>query len=136
MLEVKRPAPPKRKINTRDDFELCLLRHQYFRRAKYNPTEEEMKPYMYIVENLSKNTFFTYFNLFKSVGMYQDDVLNIGRVHLVSFLGLYSLEKMESKKKSSQITLYDISIGKLLKQILIKKTELILHYFSNKEWKT
>ena len=99
MLEVKRPAPPKRKINTRDDFELCLLRHQYFRRAKYNPTEEEMKPYMYIVENLSKNTFFTYFNLFKSVGMYQDDVLNIGRVHLVSFLGLYSLEKMESKKK-------------------------------------
>jgi hypothetical protein len=53
---------------------------------------------MGIVERLTKNTFFTYFNLFKSVGLYHDDVLNIGRVHLVSFLGLYALERMDQKK--------------------------------------
>lgn len=99
MIKVERPAASKDKINTKDSFELCYLRHQYFRRAKYNPTEAEMQPYMYIVENLSKNTFFTYLNLFKSVGMYQEDVLNIGRVHLVSFMGLYALDNTPEKKK-------------------------------------
>jgi hypothetical protein len=58
-----------------------------------------MAPYMKIVEHLTKNTFFTYFNLFKSVGMYHDDVLNIGRVHLVSFLGLYALDKIDVKRQ-------------------------------------
>lgn len=100
MIKVNRPKAPEKKINTGDDFELCLLRHQYFRRAQWNPTEAEMQPYMKIVENLTKNTFFTYFNLFKTVGLYRDDVLNIGRVHLVSFLGLYSLDMAKDKKKT------------------------------------
>lgn len=96
---VTRPKASKKKIRTSEDFELCYLRHQYFRRVKYNPTEEEMAPYIKIVENLTKNTYFAYLNLFKAIGMYQEDVLNIGRVHLVSFLGLYSLEKSDKKKK-------------------------------------
>lgn len=95
---VTRPLPSDKKVRTSDSFELVYLRHQYFRRATYNPTEAEMAPYMKIVEHFTKNTFFTYFNLFKAVGMYHDDVLNIGRVHLVSFLGLYSLNRMEAKK--------------------------------------
>ena len=98
-IEVSRPEAATKKIRTSEDFELCFLRHQYFRRVKYNPTEAEMQPYMYIVLNLTKNTFFTYVNLFKSVGLELDDVVNIGRVHLVSFLGLYSLENNEKKKK-------------------------------------
>jgi hypothetical protein len=97
--EISRPQASSKKISTSNDFELAYLRHQYFRRVKYNPTEQEMQPYMYIVQHLTKNTFYTYFNLFKAVGMYHEDVLNIGRVHLVSFLGLYSLEQMKSKKK-------------------------------------
>lgn len=96
---VTRPEASEEKIRTSDSFELCYLRHQYFRRAKYNPTEEEMQPYMYIVANLTKNTFFTYFNLFKAVGMYQEDVFSIGQVHLVSFLGLYALEKSQVKRE-------------------------------------
>jgi hypothetical protein len=101
-LEVSRPKASKNKISTKNEFELAYLRHQYFRRVKYNPTVEEMQPYMKIVEHLTKNTFFTYFNLFKAVGMYHDDVMNIGRVHLVSFLGLYALEQMDVKKKEFQ----------------------------------
>jgi hypothetical protein len=97
--EVNRPEASPIKITTSNDFELCLLRHQYFRRVKYNPTQAEMQPYMKIVEHLTKNTFFTYFNLFKAVGMYHDDILNIGRVHLVSFLGLYALDKQADKNK-------------------------------------
>lgn len=96
---VERPQASAKKIKTSEDFELCYIRHQYFRRVKYNPTEAEMEPYMKIVAHLTKNTFYTYINLFKAVGMYHDDVLNIGRVHLVSFLGLYALERMEEKKK-------------------------------------
>lgn len=99
MIEVHRPAASEFKINTKDDFELCFLRHQYFRRAKFNPSQEEMQPYMGIVENHTNSTFYTYYNLFKAVGMYQEDILNIGRVHLVSFLGLYTLERMDEKKK-------------------------------------
>jgi hypothetical protein len=98
VIKVERPLPSDKKINTHDDFELAYLRHQYFRRVKYNPTEQEMLPYMKIVEHFTKNTFFVYINLFKTIGMYQDDILNIGRVHLVSFLGLYSLEQNEVKK--------------------------------------
>jgi hypothetical protein len=94
-----RPLPSEEKISTKESFELCYLRHQYFRRVSYNPTQEEMQPYMKIVENLTKNTFYTYFNLFRAVGMHDSDILNIGRVHLVSFLGLYSLEKMDKKKE-------------------------------------
>jgi hypothetical protein len=62
-----------------------------------------MNPYMGIVEHFTKNTYFTYHNLFKSVGMGQDDVLNIGRVHLVSFIGLYALDKMKDKKKDYEV---------------------------------
>lgn len=98
MIEVNRPLPPNKKISTSDNFELAYLRHQYVRKSKYNPTVEEMAPYIKIVENLSRNTFFTYYNLFKTVGMYLDDVVSIGQVHLVSFLNLFALEKMEVKQ--------------------------------------
>lgn len=97
MIAVDRPAPDKRKISSKDDFELCYLRHQYLRKSKGNPTVEEMAPYIKIVENLSRNTFFTYYNIFKTVGMYLDDVTSIGQVHLVSFLNLFTLEQMEEK---------------------------------------
>ncbi|HEY5235506.1 MAG TPA: hypothetical protein VIJ14_04960 [Rhabdochlamydiaceae bacterium] len=103
---VNRPEASKTKIKTSEDFELCFLRHQYFRRVKYNPTEKEMQPFMAIVTNLTKNTYFTYFNLFKAVGMYHDDILNIGRVHLVSFLGLYSLNSKPDKKKEFTVKYY------------------------------
>lgn len=92
-----RPVAPDRKIRTSDDFELCYLRHQYLRRVKFNPSPAQMAPYEKIIEHFAKNTFFMYYGLFKHVGMYKEDVINIARVHLVSFLGLYSLEQNETK---------------------------------------
>lgn len=105
-IEVIRPKAPDKKIRTSDSFELCYIRHQYFRRVKYNPTQEEMEPYMKIVDHFTKNTYYTYHNLFKAVGMEQDDVLNVGRVQLVSFLGLYTLDKMKDKEKSYIVKFY------------------------------
>lgn len=96
---VSRPRAAKRKIHSKNEFELCYLRHKYFRRVKYNPTPQEMKPFTHIVTHLAKNTYFRYQTLFELVGFEAEDVINIGMVHLVSFLGLFSLEKMPSKYK-------------------------------------
>jgi|ERR1035437_4430841 hypothetical protein len=94
---VTRPTAQKRKIHSKNEFELCYLRHQYLRRVDYNPDEKEMAPYIAIVKHCANNTFAMYRNLFFSVGFERDDLINIGKVHLISFLGLFSLEKMENK---------------------------------------
>lgn len=92
-----RPQADKKKISYKDDFELCYLRHRYLRRVDYNPTEEEMSPYMDIVRKQSLHTFYVYNNLFKTVGFEAEDMVNVGRVFLTEFIGLFSLEKMDKK---------------------------------------
>jgi hypothetical protein len=105
---VTRPQAPTRKIHSKDEFELCYLRHQYFRKTDYNPTEEEMYPYMFVVKNLSKNTYYTYQNLLSMVGLDLDDVINIGRVHLTSYLGLFSVASSEERKEKFKNTFYSM----------------------------
>lgn len=111
MQNVTRPTAAKKKIHSKNEFELCYLRHQYLRRVKDNPTEEQMKPFLAIIVNLAKNTYYTYRNLFRSVGFEVEDVINIGKVHLVSFLGLYSMEKM-SQKYDEFVTKHYIKKGR------------------------
>lgn len=96
-MKIERPAADKRKIHSKNEFELCYLRHQYIRRVKYNPTEADMAPYMQIITHQARNTFYTYRNLFGLVGFSVEDLVNIARIHLVSFLGLYKLDKTPQK---------------------------------------
>lgn len=98
-MKILRPLAEARKIHSKNEFELCYMRHQYFRRVDYNPSTEEMNPYMKIVEHLSKNTFFTYRYIFFTVGMELDDVINIGRVQLVNFIGLFEFNENKHKDK-------------------------------------
>lgn len=104
MIKVDRPKAGVDRINHETDFENCYLRHQYLRRAKYNPTKSEMDPYYRIVHNFASNTFYVYKNLFILVGLDLEDVINIAQVQLVSFLGSFSLEcdqeKLENFKKN------------------------------------
>lgn len=95
--EINRPKASTKKIHSKNEFELCYLRHQYLRKTKYNPTEEEMRPYEAIAIHMAKNTFFMYKNLFGMVGFELEDIVNIGKIHLISFLGLFSLDKMPGK---------------------------------------
>lgn len=97
MNQVVRPLAAKKKIHSKDEFELCYLRHQYLRKCAENPDENEMDHYATIVVQQSKRTFFTYFNLFNGVGMEMDDVVSIGKTHIVSYLGLFALEKQPFK---------------------------------------
>lgn len=97
MSIVLRPKADKKKIHCKDEFELCYIRHQYFRRTIINPSEEEMAPYIAIVENIAKNNFYTYRNIFALVGFEYEDIVNIGKIHIVSYLGLFSMERMPEK---------------------------------------
>jgi hypothetical protein len=108
MEKVDRPKADKGKIHSKNEFELCYLRHQYLRKVDFNPSEEEMKPYYHIITNLAKNTFFTYRSLFGTVGMEAEDLINIGKVHLVSFLGLFALDR-DLVKKENFIKNFEIS---------------------------
>lgn len=92
--EANRPKADKKKIHSRNEFELCYLRHQYLRKAKTNPTVDEMKPFVPIAAHMAKNTYYMYKNLFQMVGFEVEDVISIANVHLISFLGLFSLDKI------------------------------------------
>jgi hypothetical protein len=94
---IIRPPASDKKIHCRNEFELCYLRHQYLRKVNYNPTKKDMEPYFHIATSLGSKTFFTYKPLLLLVGLEKEDVINIANVHLVSFLGLFSLEKMPEK---------------------------------------
>lgn len=103
--QVSRPEADIKKINSKNEFELCYLRHQYLRKAKSNPTKDEMKPFEPIAAHMAKNTFYTYKNLFHMVGFDVDDLISIGNIHLISFLGLFSLDKLP-KKYDDFVNLY------------------------------
>jgi hypothetical protein len=94
---IVRPEADSKKINSKDEFELCYLRHRYFRRVSFNPTIKDMEPYQRIAIKLATKSFFTYRPLLILVGLEKEDLINIANVHLVSFLGLFSLEKMPTK---------------------------------------
>lgn len=98
--KIKRPKADKKKINSKEQFELCYIRHQYIRKVDYNPSEDEMRPYHWILDHTSRNTFYMYQMLFQMVGLYLEDIINTARVHLVSFLGLFALERMPEKMKA------------------------------------
>lgn len=94
---IQRPQAEKGKIHSKNEFELCYIRHQYFRKTTYNPSEEQMAPYMAIVKNLSRRTFWMYHGLFLAIGFDIDDMISIGQIHLVNFLGLFALERTADK---------------------------------------
>lgn len=108
---VVRPQAQGKKIRYTDNFELCYMRHTYFRKTTHNPTELDMEPYMPITKQLARKTYYRYQNLFKAVGFELSDVINIGRIHLTSFLGLYTLERMDQKYSE----FVDISVKKTSK---------------------
>lgn len=117
---VDRPKAPVKKINCYEEFELCYLRHQYFRKAKVNPAEEQMKPFYNIVRICAKRTYYTYIGLFQAVGLELEDVVSIGRTHLVSFLGLYSIQLPEKLNKFTDFYLETFGEGPTDEDLLNK----------------
>jgi hypothetical protein len=105
-MKVTRPPAEPRKIHSKNEFELCYMRHQYFRRVDYNPTAEEMKPYMGIIKSLTTHTFYVYRYLFSTVGLEREDIISIGRINLVNFLGLFEFDEKRNRNKYEEFCVH------------------------------
>lgn len=86
-----------KKIHYKNDFELCYLRHQYLRRTDINPTKEDLAPFSGIIHKLSGKNYSVYQKLLFAVGLHFEDLVRASEVHLVSYLGLFRIEKDEKK---------------------------------------
>lgn len=86
-----------KKIHSRDAFESCYLRHQYLKKANINPTKEEVAPYNQIIKGQSGKTYSKYKELFYAVGFEFVDIIRISSAHLISYLGLFNIEKDPKK---------------------------------------
>lgn len=130
MQEVYRPPAEDRKIHSSDDFELCYIRHQYFRRVKYNPTAAEMEPYKKIIKFLSQRTFYTYPGLFHVVGFTFEDVNAVGIINLVNFLGLYEISPTKNLRDYTKFCAVLKRLKKpMTSEQLLNKNKAILTLF-------
>lgn len=98
-MKVARPQTSDDKITTSESFELCYLRHRYIRKTDYNPSPEEMRPYLKIAERVSRNTYYTYRYVFSIVGLELDDVIAAAKVHLMSYICLFELSETKNRNK-------------------------------------
>jgi hypothetical protein len=101
-LPVDRGAAPEGKVTYQDDFELVYLRHQIFRRTP-TPADmsvvEELLPY---IKRAATKAFFKFKGIFTPMGFSESDLLNIGRVHTLSYLHNYA----DSEDSTSNIRLF------------------------------
>src|ERR1700749_3010216 len=86
-----------KKISTKDNFELCYLRHQYLRKLNTNTTKEELQPFSSVINKTASKTYATYKKLFFSVGLEFQDIVRICEVHLTAYLGLQKIELNNNK---------------------------------------
>lgn len=113
----------KTRIGYKEEFELCYMRHQYLRQSKHSPSREEMEPYLKIVENFSNNTYYVYKNLFYMCGLDIEDVYNNAHVQLVSFLGLFALERNDIKMKNFKVTFKGRNSIRCTKEDILNKNK-------------
>jgi hypothetical protein len=99
---VDRGAAPQGKISYHDDFELVYLRHQILRRTP-TPADmtvvEELLPY---IKRAATKAFFRFKTVLLPMGFSEADLINIGRVHTLSYLHNYA----DTKDSTSNIKLF------------------------------
>lgn len=86
---VNRGEAPSSRINYKDQFEEVYLRHSVFRRSP-NPKDETLLKYATIIEKVAKRAFRRYNWILEPMGFGADDLINIGRVHTVTFIHYYA----------------------------------------------
>ena len=85
--QFKRPMPS---FDGEAPFELTSIRWRYFMRAD-NPTDDRLKDYEALISNICKSYFKKNKQMFLYAGMDADDLINIGRIQVVSYLGCFSI---------------------------------------------
>jgi cytochrome c-type biogenesis protein CcmH/NrfF len=93
-----RPMPVNRgesnvgRISYADNYEEVYLRHKIFRRSP-NLNAEQLEPYMRVIRTCARKAAFRFKSVFGPMGHSEDDLVNIGRVHAISFLHNYATSK-------------------------------------------
>jgi hypothetical protein len=88
---VREDIDLSKRISHRDEFELSYLRWRYLLRTE-NPAAEVLEKYKKAAYKSAKESYRDHENIYKASGMEPEDVCNIALVHLVSYLGIYSLQ--------------------------------------------
>jgi hypothetical protein len=105
---VRVPIDPDKFVSTKDQFELTYLRWRYFMRAA-NPPTELVKKYEKAALKVAKESYNENYDAMKNSGLEVEDVCNIALVHLVSYLGCYSLQFSEIGKTKVAEKMGDVS---------------------------
>ena len=86
------------KLSCVDQFELVYMRHWYFRKST-NPEPVRLAQFEEMLCKISDKHYMKSFSLYKEIGFEMDDLRNIARVNVVSFISLSGLQENPDKMK-------------------------------------
>lgn len=107
------------RINYNDHFEDVYMRHSLFRRVP-DATAEQMEPYMSTLKSSARRALFKWQSSFKSMGFGEEDLINIGRIYLMSFLHFYATSEDVSENRKLLVAFLKQRFGEAAK-ITFKK---------------
>jgi len=87
-----------KKANISDSFELLYIRHNYFKRST-NPSNERLAKFEEMLQNISKKIYYRNRSTFNTTGFELEDVINVARIHTVSFISISGIRENEDKMK-------------------------------------
>lgn len=88
----------KGKVSHRDDLELVIMRWRYLLRTE-NPPEEVFEQFRPIIKNVVNSVWRKFRYVFKVLGYEREDLYSLAQVHLVSYIGLFSLRVPEKRER-------------------------------------
>lgn len=91
---VDRGVAPAGRVNYLDNYEDVYLRHSTFRRSP-NKTEADLAPYMKVIKGCARRALHRWRKVWQAMGFGENDLVNIGMVHTITFLHLYSYAEQE-----------------------------------------
>lgn len=112
----------KQRIHHKDEFELSYLRWRYLIRTS-NPPAEVLKQFENAAYKCARDSFFGEKDTYIASGMELEDVCSIAQVHLVSYLGLYSIEHVPDQMEKF-VNKYEKTNGKKPDEKEIKRKNL------------
>lgn len=128
MQKYKRPLPEGfEDVSVRSTPELRYLRWDYLVKAE-NPKDSEILKREDIIRSVARNAYRNYRYEFSFMGVEIEDLENIARVHLISYLGLYSKTKGKEFPTEAELKSEEKGIYSFLSQRLLESANIFRSY--------
>lgn len=128
MQKYKRPLPEGfEDVTVRNSPELRYLRWDYLVKTE-NPKDSEILSREDIIKSVARTAYRNYRYEFSFMGVEVEDLENIARVHLISYLGLYSKVKNKENPTESELKSEDKGIYGFLSQRLLESANIFRTY--------